>query len=354
MQRLFRLDPGEPGVRPRSALALIAGSAIVLAANLTAILGAGALPQPAMTVAVDAESVATHGPLAVNNPTTGEVHPIPTDCGDPTSPLDAPVFTASCDVIPIDVIVPDVTEADDFFLELFVTWNPTDQNEDVGVAVNDLDTYLYDNQQMAKREDPESTLYTMVGSSAGATQPESIKIFRPELGRYNLIVTNWSGVNVDYTVRARVIVGLFETPFEALAPTFSNGGSADEEFAAPVDNSASPTGPRDFSDDAGGAAFGSGSSPFAGTIGVAASAPPMGDVAVLPDDDFAGFETESEFEESLAARPTMAAPAAALRLAPPKPVAAAVLLFWLLLVPLVLAGAGWFLIMRRRTNLAFA
>ena len=338
-------------LRPIAAASVLAfafaGTLVVIAGG-----GAGALPRAGLVVADGADTVATYGPVAGNNPSSQEVDPIPSDCADPSEdPLALPVFFAACDVIPIKVVPPAVTESDDYFLEIGLTWAPADQEEEVlGVAVNDLDMYLYDNQQVAQREDPESATYTQVGKSAGSVQPEKIRIFRPELGDYNLVVNNFSGPNTDYTITARIVIGLFESPFEALAPNFSAG---DDE--TPSDESAAP--PMDFSADLPTPSASSPSNPFDGTFGFSPVPTPvdLGEVAVLPDSDFDDFAEGSDFENQLNRQPALDAASAAFRPPPPpKPVAAIVLLFWLLLVPLALAAAAWFFVVKRRTNLNFA
>lgn len=332
MQRVQRVDQSEPRMSstPRAlryavaAMSLVAASTAALAVTAP---GAVALARETLVVSADGEASATYPGIPGNNPSSQAVDPTPADCGDPTN---ASQFTVACDVVPLKILVPNVSDADDFIVEIDVTWEPADQVQDVG-AVNDLDIYLYDNQQVAKRDDPESTTYTQFGRSTNATPPEVIRIYRPELGDYNLVVNNFSGPNVSYTVKARVEIGTFESPFEALGPN--------SQVSAPVDSSGEETGPIDYSADV--------------PTSTGLSAPPaplpvpvLGEIAVLPDQDFSEFDSSSSFDDQL--RPSVQAlPAGAVSLAPPKPVPAAVLVFWFLVAPLAVFGPLAFVITRR-------
>jgi hypothetical protein len=295
------------------------------------------LPEPAsafmrepIVLTIDGPVSKTYGPIPGNFPLTTAAIPTPSGCGN--EQMTAP-FQTQCDRVPIKIVPPPLAGNEDFLVTLKVTWNP---KEDVdGVFVNDLDLYLYDNQQIAKRTNPESTTYTEVGESAGAVQPESIKLFSPTLGDYNLVVINWSGPNVDYTVEMSMSVEGFDTPFEDLGPRFGAGrtnrptSSEFESFAAPVDFSA-------FED----AAPGVGGSDF-----IASAPPQIGQVAALPDADFAATAApafDDEFEAAEAALP-----ASLLRPRQAGPVSGVVVAFWLGLVPLLLLAALVVFVVRR-------
>jgi len=334
MQRLQRLDPGESRMRwPRNVVAALMLAGFAAVAVLPA-PGAGALVRDQLVVSADGEASATYPGIPGNNPSSQAADPTPHDCGDVT---EASQFTVACDVVPLKVIVPNVSDADDFVLEIELTWEPKDEVEGVG-GVNDLDMYLYDNQQVAKRDNPQSTTYTQFGRSTNFAPPEAIRIYRPELVDYNLVINNFSGPNVSYTLKARFVIGTFEAPFEALAPNVS----------APVDDSSGEQpGPIDYSADE--------------PTSVGFSAPPapvappvLGEVAVLPDQDFSEFDSTSTFDAQLR-EPVQALPAGSISLRPPTPVPAPVLLFWFLLVPLAVLGpTAFFLTRRNRSRLGAA
>lgn len=330
MQRLQRLDTGELGMtRARSVVGAIAAVAVAMASAVVLTpTGASAQPRDPLVVPADGgEAVVTHPGIPGNNPSSQEVDPTPADCAEAA---DGAAFTVACDVIPLKVLVPNVSEADDFIMEISLTWEPADEVEGVG-GVNDLDMYLYDNQQVAKRDDPESTTYTQFGRSTNFAPPELIRVYRPELGDYNLVINNFSGPNVSYTVKARLIIGTFEAPFEALAPTGS--------LSPPDDSSGEQPGPVDHSaDEPTSVGFSAPPAPVA--------VPVLGEIAVLPDQDFSEFDSSSPFDAQLR-QPVQAVPAGSISLRPPRPVPVPVLLFWFLIVPLAVLGPGLFFLTRR-------
>jgi hypothetical protein len=80
------------------------------------------------------------------------------------------------------------------------------------------------------------------------------------------------------------------------------------------------------------------------------------EVAVLPDSDFSSFDAgASTFDQALKTPQDINALVAQFSkpLGPAKPVPAALLLFWLLAIPLVVAALGWVAISRRRSAFAF-
>jgi hypothetical protein len=333
MQRLQRVDPGQPRMRRATravvAAALAAGAAVVLSTAGAPV--AGALTRDPLVISADGEASATYPGIPGNNPSSQAADPTPHDCGDVQN---ASQFTVACDVVPLKILVPNVSEADDFVVEIELTWEPADEIDGVG-GVNDLDMYLYDNQQIAKRDDPESSTYTQFGRSTSFEPPERISIYRPELGDYNLVVNNFSGPNVSYTVKARIKIGTFEAPFEALGP----GGPVSE----PVEDGSGEVAPMDYSADE--PTSNSFSSPPAMT-----AAPVLGEVAVLPDQDFSEFDAGSSFDDQLRQAEQQALPAGLVTLRPPKPVPAAVLLFWFVLAPAAVLGPVALLIARRNRS----
>ena len=249
----------------------------------------------------------------------------------------------TCDRVPLDVVVPNVDAADDWFLIVEVTWRPSEsaENDAQDAQLCDLDVWLYDDQQVSKRSG--GTSFTEMGSSQTAAQPETIKTYAPDLGRYNLVVQNFAGVNVDYTVTGRIVIGKFDKPFEALGPSARETSDAPEESAAgsgPVDLSADdvrPTPRPSFDSDAPAAPF----VPI--TQGV------LEEVAVLPESDFASFDEDgSSFEQRLRPPVPTGVGTALPIVGPPGDVSPVLVIFWLVFVPIALAAAGWVLLMRRR------
>ena len=263
----------------------------------------------------------------------------PSGCGNATNTAPA---QATCDRVPLDVVPPDVDPADDWFLIIEVTWRPSEsaENDAQDAQLCDLDIFLYDDNQVARRSNPESGTFTRMGSSETAGQPETIKTYAPDLGRYNLVVQNFAGVNIDYTVKGWFVIGKFDPPFEALGPVARESGGADEEAASrPVDLSGDDVRPAAPRGDDGAASF----VPI--TQGV------LEEVAVLPEGDFESFGEGSSFENRLRAPSPTGIGGALAAIGPPADVSPAIVIFWLVFVPLALAGAGFFVLLRRRPAL---
>jgi hypothetical protein len=311
-----------------AALAVLAGATAL--AGVASVEPAAARPQEPITIKAGDPVSKTFPGIPGNYPGSAAAYWLPNGCDSPAD--------SYCDTVPLDIVRPDVDEATDWTVEISVTWNPTDtfENDAQDVQACDLDIWLFDDRQIEGRTS-ENPSYTQLDSSGLAVQPEVVSTYAPDLGRYNLVIVNFAGVNVDYTVTARIIIGHFEKPFEALGPTSNNtGGGSDEQVEE------SP--PPDFS------AHPSDAPPPLLNPELAPS--PLGEVAVLPDQDFGAFEEASSFDEQLR-RPELP-PGSGLgniRLRPPKDVPPAVLAFWFVLVPAALAAAAWVLIVRRRGQL---
>jgi len=317
-------------LRPRLQLA----AAIAVALGALGVVGvvdvrpAVARPQEPMVITAGDPISKTFSGIPGNYPGTAVAYWTPGGCMDPA-------FTW-CDNVPLDIVPPDVDDATDWTVEISVTWNPTDTNEnDVQDAqACDLAVWLFDDTQIEGRtsEDPG---YTALDSSDGADQPEVVSTYAPELGRYNLVVLNFAGVNIDYTVTARMVIGHFDKPFEALGPTGGSGSASDDS------GEVTEAPPPDFSADT--------PSDARPLLNPDLAPSPLGEVAVLPDQDFGAFEEASSFDDQLR---TPDLPAGGglgnIRLRPPRDVPPAVLAFWFLLVPAALAGGAWVVIVRRR------
>lgn len=320
-----------------AAVAVLAGAVIVLAAP-----PAAAFKMETFNIKEGKQAV-THRGIPGNYPGGTAAIPTPSGCGNDTNTA---AFQGSCDLIPLKIVVPEgLGPTDDFFLKLVVTWEPSEEVEDVG-AVNDLDVYFWDNQQIAKRTNKNSTAYTRLATAATAHQPEKINLFSPNLGDYNLTIINWAGPNLSYTITAELAVEGFDAPFEDLGPSFggrtrpSKSDASSDSFIAPVDLS----GDDSPSSGGRGGAF--------SDLGGVTAAPTLDEVPVLPDSDFSSVGRGAG-DSALAAPPDPLGSGRSRTASVAGPVSAVVLVFWLVVVPLVLL-AGAVVLMMRRSRDAFA
>lgn len=292
------------------------------------------------------------GPIAGNYPGGTAAVPTPSGCGnaDNTAP-----FQATCDRVPLKIVTPsDLGPTDDFLVTISVSWDPADE-VDEGTGVNDLDVYLYDNQQIGKRTSSTSTTFTRLAVSATGSQPEVIKLFSPDLVDYNLVVINFAGPNLSYTVKADLKVDSFESPFEDLGPSFAprtrssataSKSDTSDSFVAPIDRSGDdPPSTGGFS---GGASSFGGES--LGDVGdILSGGRNLDEVPILPDSDFASLDGATTTDSFSA--PTLPEGSGRSRLAGAVgPVSGILVAFWLVLVPIALLAGGVFLLLRRSRN----
>lgn len=284
--------------------------------------GARASTQPALDVGLGQTASKSYPPIPGQFPggVTGDVTLYPDDCA-------ATGTAAVCDTVPINLVNLDLDPAETYLLKLEVSWN-----DDEGL--NDIDVYLYDDRQVETEAGDSNPYYTELNNSATSDNPEKMNQFGSAIRKLNLVVVNFSGPNLGYTVKATLVKNTFEKPFELLAPEFSPSGPSgggDGFSSSPFDYSATP------------APSPSGSGP---------SAPTFGELAVEPDTslDFG----PSDFEQAIAAPPAIRTGAQATR-RPPRPVPGAVAAFWLGAVPLALVAAlAVWVARRRRDNFALA
>lgn len=330
-------------LRRTLAVAMVAGTAVVTGAP-----PATAVRTPVLTVERGKEAKATYGPIPGSYAGTPVAVPEPPDCGggDSTTidgnevPVGTPgAFQAACDWVPIKIIPPPGLGAtEDFLVTLTISWNPTDVVKDpsdgtVGdTPVDDIDVYLYDNFQVARREDPESSTFTNLGESNEFGGPERIRLFDPDLIDYNLVVVNVTGPNVDYTVEATMEISGFDYPFEDLGPTFSSRRSQAAKNLAD-DRSDNLVLPLDFSGGDGGSR-GGGTSAADVSGFLQGGSRTLEQVPVLPDADFAGIATASDFEDKLAAPSPFGNRTR--RIAAVKDAPVPLVVFWLVLVPIAI------------------
>lgn len=347
-------------------IALMLATGLLLSL-VTVVTPASAVQTKPLFVSKTQTADGTFGPIPANFPPAGVGHP-PSSCGHP---LGTNRFERTCDNIPITIEDPKLGPTEDYLVTFTISWEPN-QEIDHEAGVNDLDIYFYDDRQIRTRKAPscanaafadekdnpdtkkdetdKGSCFTQIGQSAGATQPEVVKLFSPEpLTNYNMVVVNFSGPNISYNVKADMKLESFDYPFEDLGPGFggrSNRKSEDPDaaFVAPTDLSG---------DDA----PGGGGPPGSGDVGdILAGGRTLDEVPVLPDGDFesgsAGFDTTEEF-----AAPTGFGdgPGATRAVAPAGPVSGALLFFWMVLVPIALvAGGVFFMIRRSRRAFTFA
>ena len=138
-----------------------------------------------------------------------------------------------CDDIPIEVIPPTGLEDDRdiFFTLIELSWD--------GSSGNNLDVAFWDNAQSTGSAQK-------LGGSASAKNPETMRIANASLGQYHIVVTNTSGANTGYKIKARITTDPFSNPNESLSPEPPKKEEEAEEekqpeFVAPEDNSGTPT-----------------------------------------------------------------------------------------------------------------
>lgn len=286
-------------------------------AALVAVAGpADAQGHPMVTVRPGEPVTRSYPPIPGNFPAAPTLNPWPVECEFE--------FEHACDNIPITVVPPEgLGPADAFFLQLEIGW---DDPQHLG----DLDIYLWDEKQIEAEAGDSSPSYTEMNRSAGSGNPEIIKQLVGSITRMNLVVVNWAGPNLGYTLKASISVVKFDAPFESLAPDFKPTQSNDDSDAAVA--------PFDFS------------SPPPASGGQAPIPPTFGEIAVQPDSDL-DFGP-SDFDGALAAPPPLTGVASS-TLRPPRDVPGAVAAFWLGVVPALLVAAAGLLLARRRRD-AFA
>jgi hypothetical protein len=291
----------------------------------------GALDQSAATIRV-----------AENQTVEKEFGPIPgqkpVGVPAPAPSLDTPddcKQATYCDVIPLEVVVPaTLAPADEFFVSVELSWateNIPSTPATPTTAVNDMDLYVWDNPQGDEA----------VAVSAKGQQPETLRLYRPTKGKYQIVVVNFAGPNTGYKLKLAYKPEVIPQPFESLEPSFTPP-------AAPVAEPAPAPPPVDLSDvpeppppPAPAAAPAAPAAPVAAPP-PAPAAPKLEPVPVEPDADFARF-SDSDFDQALAAGPPnqdVLRQRQARAVGPVEPASAASLLFWLAAVPLALVVMG--------------
>jgi hypothetical protein len=183
---------------------------------------------------------------------------------------------------------------------------------------------------------------------AGATdqEPESLKLYRPAKGKYQIVVINFAGPNTGYKLKVTYKPEVIVPPFESLEPSFRPPVA---EVTEPA-----PVPPADLSDvpepPAAPAPAVPAPEPVA-PVAAPAPAPPvpkLDPVPVEPDADFAKF-SDSDFDQALAVPPSqdVLVERRARSAGPAEPPSPGALVFWLAVVPLLLVTAGGVWLARR-------
>lgn len=285
---------------------------VMVVATLVLLAGASLLPTDARAVTGDEFTIPALKTIEVDEPIIPGNDPASSQgaavVGSPTP--DQCALSPACMTVPFNVEVPKKKAGDDFVVYLTFSWEqPT--------GAEDIDFWIFDDGQTAKAEG--SSGYTEIGSSASGDMPEKVKLYDPEFGRYNIVANNFSGANTGWHIKAESTVGVFEKPFESLAPG-PGGGSVN-----PGNKPTTTTVPRP-----------------ATTIATASTVTvPEGQV--IPDDDFEGgaFAPEQgNFDEQLAAGQQAESALRSLGKGKASSPSALTVVAWLLVLPAVLAGAG--------------
>jgi hypothetical protein len=242
-----------------------------------------------------------------------------------------------CDVIPLEVVVPaTLAPADEFFVSVELSWateNIPSTPATPTTAVNDMDLYVWDSPQAEEA----------VAVSARSQQPESLRLYRPTKGKYQIVVVNFAGPNTGYKLKLTYKPEVIPQPFESLEPAFTFP-------AAPVAEPATAPPPVDLSDVPEPPAPPAPAPTQAEPVVPATTPPPppapkLEPVPVEPDADFTRF-SDSDFDQALAAPSPdqdVLRQRQARAIGPAEPASAGSLLFWLGAVPLglVMGGGVW-------------
>ena len=257
----------------------------------------------------------------------------------------APPTDATCDVYFLNP-QRDLTEGAQNFVVAQLDWDPGFRYPDLALVVaglglgqsTDYNLYLY--EPGAEEGDWERR-----ADLSGGAYPQLLG-FLAEKDHYALVVQLSSGPSLGYELTLSMSNEIFESPFESLDPALRDRGG----FAAPIDRSGTPD--ASVAPVVPDAVEASPSFAAPVTADVTAALPtPATPREVAPDLDFAGFRgsVDDQLEGDLAAvQHTSASP-----LPEADPPATALVLFWLLLVPVGL-GLVLFAAMRRRRPAALA
>jgi hypothetical protein len=294
-----------------------------------------------MTVGPNQELSAEYGPILAQDPVTPTaLTSVPPDQCD---------LLPTCNVVPIDFTVPaGASGLDTYIAQIDVSWETFgigDQN--VGESSDDLDIWLWAAEWLQKDspgqpcyvppddaayEPPEYCGFPLAhAANTGPVVPETVRADVNSHAHYLLVVNNSTGINTGYTVTVASRFVAYSAPVESTEGGFL--GSADGSVLP-------PSGAFGGSSPAGGVA--PQLSPSAGVPGSSGLSP----FASIPgaDEDLTnltGTDIDAALRGPLIKRTSS-------NFAPPEPVTNSTVVFWLVLVPLVLLGAGATWLLRHR------
>lgn len=271
----------------------------------------------------------------------------------------------NCGVVPVTVEYPEGYdfENQEFFLEIILTWDQNRVVVDPGVGVggqrprpnaqgNDLDVYIY----VKKPDDTGAVVDTEIGRSATALMPEKTKVFGG-FKVYDIVVSNFGGANTGFKIDVNFIPAFISSQSSA---DFEESAATSIGSTSSADNDDISSGGSNLSDTRAPVAPASSSS-GSGNTGVVQLAPTSADLVAItggtPITDRVSFgPADSEFDNALEGTKPSATSLfdEARKAGPAKPVAAALLVFWLGFVPVALAiAAGVALMKKRPISLSF-
>ena len=281
------------------------------------------------------------GTIAGNEP-AGELH-TPDDC------VDLP----TCARIPVRVQYPEGydREMNEYFITVTISWEAGDVDvvipgrpagqDKVHAQGNDLDNYFY----VTEKDEKGATVYRLLAQAATSANPERAR-WLGGADEYIFIVSNYTGVNRGFTVTVKTSPAFFGNPVEDLGTPFRPAASDSTPTALPEevgDFESFEPGPAASAPSSGGAVRADLPEPVFTTN--AGGLPVIGADGV---DTFGAFGGSSEeFESALDGEaPQLFQPAR--QVGPPKAVSGSLIVFWLGVVPLILAAAAGAWFWRRR------
>ena len=263
------------------------------------------------------------------------------DGGTFITPADCVGDVPSCDVIRLK-LNRDTSEGAVNFIRIELRWEGGAQPPDLALVVaglglgpvNDLDMYIYD------------AAGTRIEGTGGATAGDhEVGAILADQDVYDLVINQFTGTTLEYELSIIFSNELFESPFEALDPSLrdssASNGAVDRsgDVVPPPAASVAPSvGPSELSSPA----------PVGSLAPITDAVATVRDVEA--DSDFAGFR--GTVDDQLAAPSPLQASRTSVLADAPAP-GTALVLFWLVLAPTLIALA-FFLYLRRRRPAALS
>ncbi|MGH9086109.1 MAG: hypothetical protein ACRDYW_11705 [Acidimicrobiales bacterium] len=312
-------------IRTLTRVSAAAGAACIIAGTLMfAMSPAEALEKERVVLGEDEKVSLTYGPLVGAN--QGAL----VDASTTVSRELCEVATF-CDAIPLTVMPPRTFTDDDaeFYVNVRLYWDTlvVDVPVEGQTAVDDLDLWIV-NDPFDPTAGPDTDGFAY--KSAGLGMPEVVQMYAP-VGDWYLLVNNAASRSLDYTLEIEWATSPFPSPFESLPPGFiSTGSPVKPSLTTPPPVSPNP-------------------SPIfnlpAVPVDLRLPTPALADSSFTE-----GFADGAGLDDQLAAPPVVLddlAPAAERA----KPPSALAVLLWMVGFPLLLLGAGAWVLQRRRHDL---